>query len=254
MNKFNHKDEISRNLLSWERKPLLKKIYKSFYETIIKFLSSESDLCSVELGSGIGNIKEFIPNCLRTDLFPNPWIDQVENAYKLSFSDSTVSNLILFDVFHHLRYPGTALKEFYRVLTPGGRVLIFDPCISMLGLIVFGLLHHEDLGLRNEIKMFAPNGWSPDIDDYYAAQGNASRIFLSNKYKMFLEDWRVVTRLRLSAISYVASGGYSKPQFYPDKAFCFMQCVDKFCNLLPSLFATRLLVVLEKKNVVNTQI
>ena len=68
----------------------------------------------VELGSGIGNIKEVIPKCLCTDLFPNPWLDYVENAYALSFGSASVSNLILFDVFHHLKYPGTALQEFHR--------------------------------------------------------------------------------------------------------------------------------------------
>ncbi len=92
----------------------------------------------MEIGSGIGNIKHTIPHCLRTDLFPTKDIDQVENVYQLSFSDNSVSDLILFDVFHHLRYPGSALKEFQRVLLPNGRVIIFDPFVhSMLGFIVY---------------------------------------------------------------------------------------------------------------------
>jgi SAM-dependent methyltransferase len=85
----------------------------------------------IELGSGIGNIQEVIPRCVKTDLFPNPWIDRVENEFQLSCADATVSDLILFDVFHHLRYPGTALQEFRRVLKPGDRVPIFDPYMSM---------------------------------------------------------------------------------------------------------------------------
>jgi hypothetical protein len=44
----------------------------------------------------------------------------------------------------------------------------------------------------------------------------------------------------------VASGGYSKPQLYPDKAFLLMRLVDRMCDYLPGIFATRLLVVLEK--------
>ena len=53
--------------------------------------------------------------CVRTDLFANPWIDQVENAYRLTFGDGEVSHLILFDVFHHLQHPRTALRECRRV-------------------------------------------------------------------------------------------------------------------------------------------
>jgi len=248
MDLSHHGDEINRNLVSWRKKPLLRDIYRDFHKLIAKYLSRGLSSYTVEVGSGIGNIKEVIPNCIRTDLFPNPWIDRVENAYHLSFSDNTVDNLILFDVFHHLRFPGTCLEEFHRVLTPSGRVIIFDPCLSVLGLIVFGLFHHEELGLGTEIRMFAPKGWSSSSEDfYYAAQGNASRIFSGGKYQSFLENWRVITRQRISAISYIASGGYSMPQLYPGKAFPLMKAVDRICDMAPIIFATRILVVLEKK-------
>src|SRR5690242_244733 len=111
-----HQKEILLNQLYWHKKPILQKIYRQFHRLIAAQLSGLPESLVVELGSGIGNIKETIPDCLRTDLFPNPWLDQVENAYQLSFRDETVSDLILFDVFHHLHYPGTALQEFGRVL------------------------------------------------------------------------------------------------------------------------------------------
>ena len=244
-----HDDEIQKNLSSWRKKPVLREIYKSFHRQIAQHISNEPGAYTVELGSGIGNIQEVIPHCLRTDLFPNPWIDQVENAYQLSFSDNTVDNLILFDVFHHLRYPGTALKEFHRVLTPHGRLIIFDPCMSVLGYVVFGLFHHEELGLGNEIQMFAPKEWSSHEDGYYAAQGNASRIFSGKKYISFLQEWTIITKQKMSGISYVASGGYAMPQLYLDKAFPFMKVIDRICDQVPCVFATRLLVVLEKKHI-----
>ncbi len=105
-----HDREIQANLESWRRKPLLHEIYRGFHSQISTYLTGASDERVVELGSGIGNIKQVIPGCIRTDLFPNPWIDQTENAYSLSFADASVAGLVLFDVFHHLRYPGTALE------------------------------------------------------------------------------------------------------------------------------------------------
>ncbi len=242
-----HNEEIQRNLRSWEHKPLLKQIYRGFHELIAEHLSPDQKGSTVELGSGIGNIKEAIPNCIRTDLFRNPWIDQVENAYRLSFTDASVSNLILFDVFHHLRYPGTALKEFERVLRPSGRLLVFDPCVSLLGRLVYGPLHAEPLGLDTKIDWCAPEGWSPEAIDYYAAQGNASRVFLGGYFEAQLEAWNLLAIIRRAAISYVASGGYSGPQLYPLFALPLMKGIDAICDLMPAMFATRLLAVLEKK-------
>ncbi len=241
-----HDIEIQANLKSWNERPLLRQIYKDFHELIAKETTSLVAGYTVELGSGIGNIKEIIPHCIRTDLFPNPWIDQTESAYKLSFEDNSASNIILFDVFHHLRYPGTALEECRRVLAPGGRVIIFDPCMSCLGLLVYGLLHHEPIALRDTITWKAPFGWSFEMDTYYAAQGNAYRVFWDSRFAHLYNAWNLKTRRRYSALSYVACGGYSKPQLYPKRAYGFMKQVDGIADLVPALFATRLLVTLEK--------
>jgi len=242
-----HNEEIQENLRYWENKPLLRQIYKNFYHLIAEHLANVPHGQVVELGSGIGNIKEVVPNCIRTDLFPNPWIDREENAFQLSFKDNEVSDLILFDVFHHLRYPGTALKEFHRVLKPNGRIIIFDPFLSLLGYMLYGLFHHEPIGTKDPIEWFAPEGWASNDIDYYAAQGNASRVFFKKEWKQYFEAWNIIVKKRLSAISYVASGGYSKPQLYPNFTYPMMRGLDNLCDCLPFVLATRLLVVLEKK-------
>lgn len=248
MNDVNvHEEQILENQKHWERKPLLRQIYRGFHELIAAQLSKKQNGKIVELGSGIGNIKEVIPTCLRTDLFPNPWLDQTENAYALSFDDASVSDLILFDVFHHFRYPGNALREFERVLQPGGRVIIFDPCISLLGLIVYGPLHPEPIAYFRPVSWFAPSGWSPAETDYYAAQGNATRVFVGKEFAEHLGAWNVLKVQRIAALAYAASGGYSGPQLYPTAAYPLVKAIEKILQLFPILFATRLLVVLEKK-------
>lgn len=243
-----HEEQILENAEYWREKPLLREIYREFHRLIADHLSRQQDGIIVELGSGIGNIREVIPGCVCTDLFPNPWIDQVENAYALSFEDDSVSDLILFDVFHHLQYPGAALQEFRRVLKAGGHVIIFDPYISILGWIVYGLFHQEPVGYNQPIEWFPPPGWSPAGMAYYAAQGNATRIFRGNAFRQHLQGWRQKAIIRRSAISYVASGGYSRRQLYPRAAFPFMRMIDRLCDTLPFLFATRVLVVLEKSS------
>lgn len=236
-----HNVEIQKNLEAWNNKPLLREIYKGFYNLILGWVRKDLGGEVVELGSGIGNFKSIYPSCIATDIFPNPWIDQVESAYKLSFEDRSVSNLVLFDVFHHLAFPGSALNEFNRVLVKDGRVIIFEPYISLLGLIIYGVLHHEPIAIFKKINWFYKKGENPD-EKYYAAQGNATRIFRNS-----LEGWNIIKIKKMSALSYVLSGGFSKPSFYSLKSLPFIKKIEKILDFLPLIFATRMMVVLEKK-------
>lgn len=241
-----HAEEAEQNLALWQRKPLLRQIYRGFHELIAAELAPSGGHINAELGSGIGNIREVIADCLRTDIFPRPWLDGVENAYAMSFGDGSVANLVLFDVFHHLQFPGTALDECHRVLKPGGRVILFEPCVSLLGRLVYGPMHPEPLGLDQPIRWRADRDFDPGTAPYYAAQGNAWRLFIRGRPRIDLHGWRIVRTRRLAALSYVGSGGYSGPQLYPAALLPLMRGLDRIGDLAPALFATRLLVVLEK--------
>ena len=243
-----HLTEMRSNFEAWRRSGLLRALYSRFYQ-LIKANLAPIPGPIVELGSGIGAVKEFIPECITTDIFPNPWLDRRENAYALNFPDESVSSLILLDVFHHLKYPGTALNEFRRVLSDNGRVIIFEPGIGFLGKLIYGLFHHEPLGLYQKIEWFAPVGFDAENAGYFAAQANASRIFLGGEFKDELRLWSLVSIKELPEIAYVASGGFSKPQLFPSAALPLIRSLERFLSAWPSLFCTRLLVVLAKKGV-----
>ena len=76
-----HNTEIQANAQHWLRKPLLQKIYRDFYREISKELRRDLAGHTVEIGMGIGNLKSEVPEALATDIFPNPWLDQVECVY-----------------------------------------------------------------------------------------------------------------------------------------------------------------------------
>lgn len=242
-----HNVEIHENLQYWNDKPLLREIYGDFYNLIAGQVDAEVAGHIVELGSGIGNLKHKVPTCITTDIFENKWIDQTENAYKLSFENKSVSNLILFDVWHHLEYPGDVLSEFNRVLADKGRVIIFDPDMGLLGRLVYGVFHHEPIGTFKNIAWNKQNETAFEELPYYAAQGHANKIFVGNSFRSKLKDWNLKLVKRMSKLSYVASGGYSGKQLYPDNLYSAMKKIDSVLDNLPFLFSTRILVVLEKK-------
>ena len=243
-----HNREIHQNRKSWNRKLVLRKVYSQFYREIANRFEPALGGLVVELGSGLGNLKEYVPQCVATDIFPNPWLDRVENAYALSFGDGTVGHLILFDVWHHLQYPGTALAEFSRVLVRNGRVIIFEPAMGWLGRLVFGRFHHEPLGEREGITWEAPAGFSPRDCQYYAAQANASRIFGSGEFAGRLRGWRVLEVRHFSALAYLASGGFRGPQLYPAALLPCLNRIDLALSKIPKL-ASRMLVTLEKADI-----
>ena len=241
-----HDVEIQGNRQAWERKPLLRAVYGGFHRLIASRLDRSVPGLVVELGSGMGSIKEVIPDCVTTDLFPNPWLDRQENAYRLGFAEGTVSNLILFDVWHHLRYPAAALAEFRRVVAPGGRAIIFDPAISWTGRLVYGLFHHEPIGMGLPITWDAPKGFRPADADYFAAQGAATRVFWRREAPGRLGGWELLEAAPLPSFEYFATGGFSGPQLGGAGAFRIWRGLDRFLSRWPNLFAARLLVVLKR--------
>ncbi|MBX3750669.1 MAG: methyltransferase domain-containing protein [Opitutaceae bacterium] len=225
---------------------MLRAAYHGFYQQIAARIDRSIPGAIVELGSGMGRIKDVIPDCVTTDLFPNPWLDRQENCYRLSNAPGTVSHLVLFDVWHHLRYPGTALAEFHRVLAPGGRVILFEPAMSWMGRLVYRIFHHEPVAIREPIAWEAPAGFTADQADYYAAQSSSTRLFWWREKHGSLAGWRIREVKPITSFDYFASGGFSGPQLGGPFLHRLMRGLDVITSPLPRLFAARLLVVLEK--------
>jgi len=240
--------EILNKKERFESKKLLRLIYEKFNRMVARKCDLSLPGLTVELGSGFGMMKQVLPECLVTDIQLNPWIDRVENAYRLSFPDSSVANLILFDVFHHLRYPGAALQEFSRVLVKRGRVIIFDPWMGITGRIVYSLFHQEPVGWRQPISWFPDNQEQLESPAYYSAQGNTTRIFSQNSpFHPLLAPYRIISLEKFASLSYLASGGFKWFSLYPETLLPLVERIDKELDRFPGLFASRALIVLERE-------
>ncbi|MEI7731826.1 MAG: class I SAM-dependent methyltransferase [Verrucomicrobiota bacterium] len=239
-----HQVEIQKNLHYWQNKPLLQEIYAGFYRRIVSLIDQRIPGKIVEIGSGIGNLKTHLPGAITTDLFPNPWLDLVCDAYELPFADGAVSHLVAFDVFHHLEAPNAFLKEAHRALCPGGRIILFEPFISAASYPVYGWLHHEPVALRKPIQQATT---LPPPRAYYAAQGNATRLFFKQEIPGWPEGWSIFHREAFSAFHYLLSGGYSKPACYPAAGLNRMRRLDAALSRWPRLFGGRCLVGLTRR-------
>jgi SAM-dependent methyltransferase len=239
-----HQNEIQSNRIAWEKKPLLRSIYAQFYRRILGLLDMRLSGQTVEIGSGIGNLKAHLPKAIITDLFPNPWLDLVCDGYRLPFLDATLSNLILFDVFHHLEKPCAFLKEASRVLAPQGRLIVFEPYIGLASFPIYAWFHPEPVGWRKHIEMLDT---PPEEGRYYAAQGNATRLFLHRRSTEWLAGWTPFHAEAFACFSYLLSGGFTKPSFYPSSWYPRLQAIDARLSRWPGVFGGRCLIGLRRQ-------
>ena len=238
-----HLSEIEANMAAWSRKPLLRKVYSYLYMKVMKKLNNADSGVTVELGSGIGNLKNYVPTAFTSDIFHHDWIDISCSAYDLPFRDESVTNLVLFDVFHHLEHPLAFMKEAERVLIKNGRIVLADPYMSLLTLPIYGLFHHEPVALRRTISM---DDQKPQIEDYYAAQGNATRVFFNRDEIKLPSAWYVESAEAFACFSYLLSGGFSKRSFYPSSLLSAMKWLDSRLSRWPKIFAGRCVIEIVK--------
>jgi SAM-dependent methyltransferase len=238
-----HNKEIYLNKSSWDKKPALKKAYYELYKKIELQITDKTVGKTLEIGSGIGRIKDIIPYCTTSDIFDNPWLERNENAYQLNYPNNSLSNIVLFDVWHHLEYPMAFLSEANRVLKPGGKIILMEPDMSMIGKFVYGNLHHEPLGFNHSFDLNP----AAKQNEYFAAQSTAYRFFVAKEIDLPSNQWNLNYTKRIVSFAYLASGGFSKPSLYPQFLYSFVATLDKILGAFPSLFSARLLVCLEKK-------
>ena len=97
------------------------------------------------MGGGSGNFKQFLPDIVSSDVQVTDWLDLVADAHYLPFSDESLSNIVMFDVLHHLEKPLAFFREAERVLVKGGRVVVCEPALTPVGQLVYKYLHHEPM-------------------------------------------------------------------------------------------------------------
>lgn len=230
---------------AWESRPLLRAIYAEWFDRIANQLS-RVDGPTVELGCGIGAFKEFQAQTVATDVLATPWTDAVVDAQQLPYADSSVANLVLIDVLHHLPQPGQFLAEAERALRPGGRVVMVEPYCSPISIPLYKVFHFERTDLRAD--PFGEQAQS-DSDPFESNQALPTLIFWRHlqHYRALHPRLELVRRERLALVAYPLSGGFTGRQLVPYRLLGILQVAERLLRPLAPLAAFRCLVALEKR-------
>ncbi|MDE3218868.1 MAG: class I SAM-dependent methyltransferase [Nitrospirota bacterium] len=227
----------------WQSKPILRLLYSEWYREIVSWLQPGQTL---EVGGGTGNLKEFAPSVVCTDIVKLPWLDAVADAQQLPFVSDSLANIVLFDTLHHLENVRYFFDEALRVLQPGGRVIIMDPYISVCSWPVYHFLHPEPVDFRQDPLALSP--MQPGRKPFDANQAISTILFerSSRRFHELYPSLKKLQHHRLAFFAYPLSGGFDHSSLLPVFLVRPVLALERVLRLLNRFLAFRVLVVLEK--------
>lgn len=233
---------LQRHREVWTQKPVLQALYKAWYD---EMATHRRPGLTLEIGAGSGNLKEQWPNVIGSDVVAVPWLDLVADSQNLPFASSSIGNIVLFDVLHHIPRPSLFWDEARRILVPQGRVIMMEPYMSWLSWPIYRFLHPEpvDFAVDPLEAPLAVNGHTAD-----ANQAVATMLFerSGQRFAERYPEFRIRLRRRLAFFAYPLSGGFDHPSLIPIGFVKPLVALERGLSLLARACAFRILVVLEK--------
>jgi SAM-dependent methyltransferase len=236
---------------AWQASPALRACYGHWYRRLREALPPHDLGPWIEIGSGPGFAREFIPELELTDVVQAPWHARRMSAEALDLADGSVGALVLFDVLHHVAAPATFFSEAARVLKPGGRIVLCEPYMSPVSRWVYRRFHPEPVDMSVDPLIAAVQDIEAAKDPFASNQAIPTLIFCRDKGRTFLRMFPqlgVVRVERMAGLAYPASGGFSHAPFLPAPLWRGLFALE---NLLPEFvfraLGFRVLVVVERR-------
>ncbi len=238
-------DNLTDFRSSWDRKPVLRTIYSDYFSRLASHCKPGRTL---EIGGGIGNLKEMLSDVVSSDIQFSSRLDIVADAQSLPVKDQVFANIVMLDVLHHLEFPVRFLKDAARALEPGGRIVMIEPAITPGSTLFYRFIHHEPV--RMSADPLVDGVPDPERDPYDSNQ--AIPTLLATKYRSRQEE--IVPELKLmqshwfSFVAYPMSGGFKPWSLISDgMARRVLKLESLIERPLGRMFGFRLLTVFEKK-------
>lgn len=235
-------DILSQRRAIWAAKPIIRRLYGKWYGLIKEALKPGRTL---ELGGGSGNLKEFLPGVITSDIVFAPWLDAVMDAHALPFKEESLDNVVVFDVLHHLAAPLSFFQELQRVLKPKGRAVMMEPYVSWLSFPVYRFLHAEGLRWR--------------IDPFHEATGARKEPFEGNqavptlifgkhreRFRRSFPYLQITQEAKMDTLIYPLSGGFHHPGFCPKILWRTLEFGEALLKPFREYLGFRMFLVLEK--------
>lgn len=200
-------EALNNYLAVWQSKPVLREVYGDFFRRIADKAVAGPTL---ELGGGIGNLREYLPDVISSDIQFGPWLNVVADAQRLPFAAASLGNIVMLDVLHHIEHPLGFFDEAARVLRPGGRIVTVEPAITALSWFFYNFIHEEPVVLSADpLTRGAPD---PKRNPYDSNQAIPTLIATRHRarFEMLAPQLRIAASEWFSFLAYPLSGGFKR--------------------------------------------
>jgi SAM-dependent methyltransferase len=225
------------------QKPFLRMIYEEWYQRIAAEVPSGPGMV-LELGTGAGFLKEFLPGLITSDVFAVEGVDLIVDSANLPFEDSSLKAVVMTNVFHHFSNPQHFLCEASRCIRTGGRVVMLEPWNTPWSRFIYRRLHHEPF--EPSAKKWGFDGSGPLSD----ANGALPWIVFQRDRARFLSDypeWTIRTVRVTMPFRYLVSGGVSMRSLVPGWTFGLWRILEGCLWPVQRLLGMFAVITLEKK-------
>jgi len=178
-----------------------------------------------------------------------PWLDAVADASRLPFADGAISNIVLFDVLHHIEFPVQFLDEANRVLRPGGRIIFSEPAITPISNLFYTHMHPEPVDMKADI--FAVGKPDPERDPFDANQAIPTLMMRRqrDRFEARFPGLRIHENQLTSLVAYPMTGGFRPWTMIPGVMVPLVLGLERLLlPILGPLMAFRILSVIERRS------
>jgi SAM-dependent methyltransferase len=109
---------------------------------------------TLDLGASIGPYAAYFPNRIGADIERAPGVDVVADALALSFRDGSFDVILATEILEHLREPQRAADEMFRVLGPGGTLILTTRFLFPLHDAPHDYFRYTRYGLQHLFRRF----------------------------------------------------------------------------------------------------
>ncbi len=233
-----------------ESKQMLKSCYSDFYEKILKiekkYGENKNKDIRLELGSGVGFIKNFDKEIITSDVVYNRFTDKTINANEIPYGENKIDSIFGIFCFHHFKDPFAFIKSIETKLKIGGVCILVEPYYGPLASIIYKRVHESEYFDAKEVFNYKIEKKTAMEK---ANQALSYIYFIRDREKFYKEFPKleiVHTSVFNNYLRFLFSGGLNFKKLLPDFLILLVKIIEIILYPLRGIFGIHYIIVIKK--------